>query len=319
MIDFNQYFTNSEEYNFFRNKLSNNVSEFSRRLFPENLRILSNMKCHTNCPGNIKHQGWCHSEGQVEKSSSLYYPSEKIIDKIHRNFPFNTAKIIGVESIHIQETINLIKFLKNIGISDIGITNCIESYNPEIIKTFKFAGLSRLTLSAHKFDLKYKQKLDTAYDQTISMKLDDFKINRVLLKSNFSDLDNLIRWIKGKKITLRLFTLIKTRQNTKIVENEAIPWIGVSHLFLDEIKKVEIVDYSISCRLNFLFYLDNETKIETNMSYLPSYNSVKLINECRSCDQINNCEEGFFGCGIRLGGDNKIYPCILKPELSFEV
>jgi len=181
----------------------------------------------------------------------------------------------------------------------------------------KNAGLSRITLSLHKFLKDDKTNVERVIYKLQELNLYPIKINRVLLSSQINDLEGMINWAQEKNLTLRLFSLIKTANNGNLFTKEFVHWTSQLPLFIKQIKLLECEEFSISNRIRLKMRLIGGGVIEANLPMIQFPNAFVVIPECRTCNMKSACEEGYLGCGIRFGPDSKVYPCLHRPELSF--
>jgi molybdenum cofactor biosynthesis enzyme MoaA len=229
------------------------------------------------------------------------------------------VKVVGVDCVSLPAASKLISEIRGLGCQDISIT-CAVIAMPRIdIGNLIEAGLTRITLSIHGFSPNESQLLQSVIGSLGPFRDKSLKVNRVLLASTLRDLPSMIDWVDAHACTLRLFSIMRTPTSPPSFSDEYVHWTSVVDTFAHRVERIEATDYTLSNRTRYKIRLSGGGAIEVNMPTVSMPCRLVLSQECRSCPLRAICEEGYFGCGIRLGADGRVYPCILRPELSFAV
>lgn len=293
---------------------------YEQKTFPNTLRIIGRLNCLSSCLLGSQQKILCHREGMPNfrnKSIGEFAAIEDIISIAEMTKP-DSIKIIGINNSNIDNVCKIVSILRDVGFRDISTTCAEFSFVDEIFSKLEKAGLSRATISVHSFSNIEKSFLEMTINKLRNTNLRLIKVNRVLLTSQISDLEQMINWIQEKNLTLRLFSLIQTANNKKFFEKESVHWDSQLPIFKNKIERIECEEFMISNRIRLRMQLFGGGIIEANLPTIQAPNKFVIIPECRTCNLKSTCEEGYFGCGIRFGPDSKVYPCLLRPDLSFD-
>lgn len=298
---------------------SSSVVTHRRELFPSTLRLLSRPNCGSCILGDVAN-GFCHREGIAHLLSwhgNDPFPPLEFIQFLYGHLQPRSAKLIGLECADVEQVASVIRTLRSLGCEDVGVTCGGLKYLGEKLGILVRSGLNRVTLSVHRFTDEERSVLSDLCSSLDILCPGSIKINRVLLAGSVSDLPDMLEWIESRNYVLRLFSLMWTPGASGAFVNEYLHWTSVAHLFSSRISSVEITEYVISNRRRYKFALKHGGVVEVNMPIVCLPGQLIVESACRSCALKERCEEGYFGCGIRVGPDSRIYPCLLRPELSF--
>jgi len=300
------------------NKVGGAHSEL--KAYPNTLRIIGKLSCSSSCLLGSQQKNLCHREGMphfLKKYIGDFAAIEDIVSITEMTQP-DSIKIIGIANSNIDYVCRIVSALRDLGVKDISTTCAEFSLSDQIFPALANAGLSRATISVHGFSHIEKSSLEMTINILRNLDFRSIKVNRVLLASQISDLEQMINWVQENNLTLRLFSLIQTDNNKEYFEKESVHWASQLPIFKNKIERIEYEEFLVSNRIKLKMLLFGGGIIETNLPTIQSANRLVIIPECRTCKLKSTCEEGYFGCGIRFGPDSKVYPCLLRPELSFD-
>lgn len=295
---------------------------YSSESFPNTLRIVGKVNCWPTCVLGAPMNSFCHREGLAHLSQIQdgdFFPNINDIVNIWKATRPNSVKIIGAECGNVEIACKLIQAIRGIGCQNISTTCADISLVDQIFHMLVKAGLTRMTLSVHRFSDREKRSLIPVIEKLKNLQQESVKFNRVLLASTVNDLPDMIDWVNANKYTLRLFSIIQTPTTPTLFVHEYIHWTSVVQMFANRIERIDVTEYIVSNRIRYKIKMMGGGVIEVNMPTVCLPNKLVVAGECRSCELQAICEEGYFGCGIRLGSDGRVYPCLLRPDLSFKV
>ena len=276
----------------------------------EYLRVILTNKCNFACNG-------CHREGQV-------YSQEISFNKLRNSIEacveagIKKVKFMGGEPVFYEKLPELIKYLRSkfpwLDISMISNgTGDFSFYN----LCFQ-AGLSRLNVSVHGWELDYfKKNTNTNFElwlrtrSNIEHLLKEERINKInyVLKKgvNEYDLIKLIDYLEGKNVRLDILNFLSNEgeQSSLFYSMEQIKQ------FLDEHKGVVgeneyINKHSINSQ-NIV--LKNGVKVNLKVNSLKNEN---YLLKCKTCYIKEKCIEGIKA--VRLTAEGNIQPCLLRND-----
>ncbi|MGI6250063.1 MAG: hypothetical protein ACOYKD_01690 [Anaerolineaceae bacterium] len=230
---------------------------YEKKLFPNTLRIIGRLNCFSSCLLGSQQKKLCHREGMPNfrnKSIGEFAAIEDVISIAEMTKP-DSIKIIGITNSNIDYVCKIVSNLHNVGFTDISTTCAEFSFIDEIFSKLEKAGLSRATISVHRFSNIEKSLLEMTMNELRNTNLSSIKVNRVLLASQISDLEQMINWIQEKNLTLRLFSLIQTANNKKFFEKESVHWYTQLPIFKNKIERIECEEFMIPNRIRLRMQL----------------------------------------------------------------
>ena len=205
------------------------------------------------------------------------------------------------------------------------VTNATLIQAPDL-RALCHAGLKRITISLHTLDPKkymlitgkpYLPHVLKVIDQCLNSALSVVKINRVLLPGCTEDLRQFVQWIRNEALTARFYRLFWPPRGLDSETNPGIiAWEDYLNLWADETEWIEVNRYSIPSRDRLSFHLHGGGTIEADVFRSKRGTCLKI---CQDCEYAQECQEGFFGCGVRIGPDLRIRSCLLKPGLAVSI
>lgn len=216
--------------------------------FPPIARIILNIRSRYNC--GI--QNMCHREGLPDDvaNGDLSLPDLRRLAYVREAFGLEVAKLIGVETTPLPVFCEFVCEVKKLGFRSI-TTTCAIGVARCSIASAVAAGVDRITCSVHGFTGDVRITLDELVTEAGQRNV-PVKLNWVLIQHNVAELPALLQYIGHRKLTARLFCLIRTSHAAGANHDEPLHWTDIADLFLPEIVAVRVVDYTLSCRRKYL-------------------------------------------------------------------
>ncbi len=290
----------------------NDVAEF-----PSTVRVIPSVKCSNNCGARCEGASYCHFEGlwHIRDVRATWMHQLTTVRRALQVYGCNSAKLIGLESIPVQDFCRMVSDLRSLGLQDVSATCADLSSVGMLFEQLAEAGLTRITLTMPSSSQESRAAVERDIKLAHEVGLPSPKINHVLLRSRARDLIGFLDWAGENALTVRLFNLISTSMTSQKVAREHMHWVEMLPLIEGQIAYVKAIDYTLSCRRKYMVTLQSGLLLELSLRvHLPEFAPDPVCSQCRL---HRFCEEGLWGCGIRIGPDARAYPCLLRPELSF--
>src|SRR5271157_81660 len=224
------------------------IVSIDRVPFPLIARIILNMRCGYTC--GIR--DICHREGLPDEVAcrDLSLSDLRRLAFVREALGLQVAKLIGVETTRLSVFCEYVREVKTLGFSSVTAT-CAIGVARRSIASLVAAGIDRITCSVHQFTNDVRNTIDALMMEADQLEV-PVKLNWVLTQHNVADLSALIEYIGHRKLTARLFSLIRTSHLAAANNHEPLHWTDMADLFSHEIASVRVVDYTVSCRRRYL-------------------------------------------------------------------
>lgn len=259
------------------------------------LRISVTNDCNYNCD-------YCHQEG-IDEGKGLMTPDHiAAIVELGTEFGINKVKITGGEPLlrkdlaEIVSKINAIEAIKEISLTTNG------SLLADQAKSLKQAGISRVnisldTLDSQKFRRLTKGHLNDVFTgiEVAQQLFDPVKLNVVITKHNFDEIDNIIAYAQEKNAIVQMIELVRS--------DACHAYFKDNFISLDSVEeKLKEQATSISHR-----------KLHCRARYELERGRVELVRSMHNTQFCAHCRR------IRLTAQGYLKPCLLRSDNYFNI
>jgi len=301
------------------------------------IRLIITSRCNFNCSfpvANGKNKKWCHAEGIEGFSPSRKFefnpdPDVPTLLRLGESLKsltgINRIRLAGLEPTLRSDISELVAGFKRLAFERIGITTN-GSLLQGLAKDLLNAGLDEVNVSIHSLDRNTYAKitgvdcLDEVLDGIRHCKeigLGTIKINCVLLRREGmkGEIRNLLKFASENSVVLRLYQLFWLPIGNSWVEKYQVSWQNFFPLWKPFIRRTRIQSLILPMRHRITFELTTGAIVQVD-----TFNRPKLsCAECWSCPYKFSCEEGLFGCGLRVTPDLRLSPCLYRDDLNFSL
>jgi len=273
------------------------------------IRLVLNMTCHYDCGV----EQMCHREGMPShvEAERLNFTALRWLNQ-HTD-TFSKVKLVGLETTPIPMIATFVTELRVLGFNDISATYGSIRRAHSDLSVLARAGLTRATLSCHRFDAASLDALETCSSHARSLGLRRPKVNAVLTEDNVNTLPNLIRWADNHEANVRLYFAMSTV--ARLIAR-TLSWTSILPALLTDTTHVSVKHNVLAQRRTYWLHRVSGATVEVNGSQLLLGDETSIPVPCHNCDRRADCDEGLFGCGFRIGADGRVYPCVLRPDLA---
>lgn len=301
------------------------------------IRLIVTSLCNFNCSYPVesgKNKKWCHAEGiqgfdsfrKLEFCPDPDTASLIRLGKILRSLTgISKIRLAGLEPTLRSDITELISGFKSLGFERVGITTN-GSLLKGLAKDLVAAGLDEVNVSIHSLDRDTHSKI-TGVD-CLGEVLDGvrlcrelgiraIKVNCVLLRRERmrSELRDFLKFAAENSVLLRLYQLFWLPSGNSWVEKYQVSWQHFYPLWKPFMRKTSIQSLTLPMRHRITFELTTGAIVEVDTFDQPK----SSCPECQSCPYQFSCEEGLFGCGLRVTPDLHLSPCLYRDDLKLDL
>ncbi|WP_431043341.1 radical SAM protein [Streptomyces sp. P1-3] len=287
-----------------------------------NLRILTTSTCRMRCGYPGEDIMWCHNEG-MERNKVPEADLDRMLTTVayfRANFGIDHVTLAGLQPRLDDDLLGFIERLRAQGITKVSLVSHGLDLVPWLLR-LRSAGLSDVVLSIQAFeraayaDIMGVDAFDNALaviDACHRMEL-PITVNRVLLRGYHSDIPAFLAWAARRNLRVRLYDVLWMPGQEAQFLTHHVSWQELTGLWESLVERITVWTYGLPGRINIVFWLRGGGSVETNVNAPKRQHTTPL---CLSCGLKDACAEGWLGCGIRVTADQKVTPCVLRPDLA---
>jgi len=291
-------------------------------VLPPVLRLAITSRCNFECHfPSAPLITWCHREGSKGNGPDACTEDVLGLAMLIRDiFGFEIARIAGLEASLHPRLAEIVSGLRDVGFRDISLTTngSTISHNMERLRD---AGLTGLSVSIPNFNRRRYFQITgvDCLEQVISGVLKaqemglEVRVNRLLLNGSQADLPAFLDWAIETGLHVRLYELFWHPGIDGAFSKYYVSPYRYLPLWRSRYKRLEISRYELPARERWTFQIADGASITTD-KFLPK----PTTGVCAHCEMRRRCREGLFGCGLRIGTDCCLVPCLLRPDLRID-